>query len=260
MTGILKTDKAQRQVDRKLDAQRVKIKDSDDFQVSGDVFDTPTLLALYKLANKGLIRAMGGVIATGKEANVFHAIGENEKELAVKIYRITTSDFKAMQDYIIGDQRFEKIKHSKKDIVFAWTRKEFRNLSRARAAGVRVPEPFVMERNILLMEFIGKNGIAAPLLREVEIEKPRKVFEKVVEYMKLLHQNAGLVHADLSEYNIMYYEEGPVFIDMGQSLLLDHPNSGTFLERDVRNIVKYFRKLGVKCSVEEVLRKIKIEA
>lgn len=252
----MKTEKKLRQIEKKLDEQRIRIKDFEDVKVWGDVFDTPTLLALYRLANKGIIKAMGGAIATGKEANIFHAIGGEEKELAVKIYRIATSDFKAMQDYIIGDPRFEKIKHSKRNIVFAWTKKEYRNLNRALQAGVRVPRPVVAERNILLMEFIGKNGVAAPLLREAEIDEPEKIFEKVVEYIKLLYQKAKLVHADLSEYNIMYYEGEPVFIDMGQSLVRDHPNSEEFLERDIKNIVKYFLKAGVKCSEEEVLKRI----
>jgi RIO kinase 1 len=252
-----KANKKLRQIEQKLDEQRIKIKGLEDLKVWGDVFDTPTLIGLYKLANKGIIKAMGGAIATGKEANVFHAIGSDGIELGVKIYRIATSDFKAMQDYIIGDPRFEKIKHNKKDIVFAWTKKEFRNLDRASQAGVKVPKPMIAERNILIMEFIGKNGVAAPLLREAEIKRPKQIFDKVVENMKLLHLKANLVHADLSEYNIMYYNEEPVFIDMGQSLVRDHPNSEEFLERDVKNIVRFFRKLGVKCSEEEVLKKIK---
>lgn len=250
-------EKKLRQIEQKLDEQRIKIKGLDDLKIWGDVFDTQTLLGLYKLANKGIIKAMGGAIATGKEANIFHAIGSEGRELGLKIYRIATSDFKAMQDYIIGDPRFERIKQSKKDIVFAWTKKEFRNLHRALQAGVRVPQPLVAERNILIMEFIGKNGIAAPLLREVELKKPRLVFEKVVENMKLLYQKANLVHADLSEYNIMYYNQEPVFIDMGQSLVREHPNSEEFLKRDAKNIVKFFQKLGVKCKEVEVLKKIK---
>ncbi len=258
MFDVQKTDKKLKQIEQKLDIQRSKIKGLEDLKVWGDVFDTQTLLGLYKLANKGIIKAMGGAIATGKEANIFHAIGRDGRELGVKIYRIATSDFKAMQDYIIGDPRFEKIKHSKKDIVFAWTKKEFRNLDRALQAGVRVPEPVVAERNILIMEFVGKNGIAAPLLREAEVKRPKQFFEKVVRNIKLLYQKANLVHADLSEYNIMYYNQEPVFIDMGQSLVREHPNSEEFLRRDVKNIVKFFQKLGVKCSEEEVLEKIKI--
>ncbi|MEM2925155.1 MAG: serine protein kinase RIO [Methanocellales archaeon] len=250
-------EKKLRQIEQELDEQRIKIKGLEDLKVWGDVFDTQTLLALYKLANKGIIKAMGGAIATGKEANVFHAIGSGGRELGVKIYRIATSDFKAMQEYIIGDPRFEKIKHSKKDIVFAWTKKEYRNLDRAMQAGVRVPQPMIAERNILIMEFIGKDGVAAPLLREAEIKKPKQIFQKVVENMKLLHQKAKLVHADLSEYNIMYFNDEPVFIDMGQSLVLEHPNSEEFLKRDVKNIVRFFQKLRVKCTEEEVLKKIK---
>ncbi|MBU2617467.1 MAG: serine protein kinase RIO, partial [Euryarchaeota archaeon] len=163
-------------IDEEMGRLRVRVKDSEDLKVWGDVFDVPTLKALYQLANKGIIKAMGGVVSTGKEANVFHAIGK-EGELAIKIYKIATSDFKVMQEYLIGDPRFKNIKHSKKDIVLAWARKELRNLSRAYDAGVRVPKPIVVERNILVMEFIGKDGVPAPLLKDIayEIEDPAEL-------------------------------------------------------------------------------------
>ena len=237
--------------------RRDERKDSEDLKVREEVFDVPTLKALYRLANKKFIRSLGGVMSTGKEANVFHAIGE-KGEIAVKIYRITTSGFKAMQEYIIGDPRFKSVKHTKKDIVIAWTKKELRNLMRAYDAGVRVPLPIISERNVLVMEFIGKDGIHAPLLKEVasEIEDPIGTYERITEYMSLLYHEAGLVHADLSEYNIMYDGE-PIFIDMGQSVLLSHPRAEEFFVRDVENIVRFFRKLGVECSEEGLIAEIK---
>ncbi|ATZ61014.2 MAG: serine protein kinase RIO [Methanosarcinales archaeon Met12] len=242
---------------RRAERLRIRIKDSDDLKVEEGVFDVPTLKALYRLSNKKFIRSLGGVMSTGKEANVFHALDE-KGEIAVKIYRITTSDFRAMQEYITGDPRFKSIKHDKKDIVIAWTKKELRNLMRAHDAGVRVPMPIISERNVLVMEFIGKDGIHAPLLKEVasEIEDPVGTYEKITEYMRLLYHKAGLVHADLSEYNIMYYGE-PIFIDMGQSVLLSHPHAEEFFVRDVGNIVRFFRKLGVECSEEGLIAEIK---
>ena len=163
-----------------------------------------------------------------------------------------------MQEYLIGDPRFKNIKHSKKDIVLAWARKELRNLSRAYDAGVRVPKPIVVERNILVMEFIGKDEIPAPLLKDVahEIEDPTELLDQIVDYMKALYNKSKLVHADLSEYNILY-DGTPVFIDMGQSVTRDHPNAETFLLRDVKNVVRFFRKLDVECSNEEIIAKIR---
>ena len=88
-----------RRIDSSRDRLRSKEKDSERLKVEENVFDVSTLKLLYTISNKGIIRAMGGSISTGKEANVFYAEGQ-EKELAVKIYRITSSTFRAMDAYI----------------------------------------------------------------------------------------------------------------------------------------------------------------
>jgi RIO kinase 1 len=245
-------DKRMKRIDERIDEYRSKIKDSSDLKAESGVFDTPTLKMLYTLASKGIITAMGGVVSTGKEADVFHAIGEGGRELAIKIYRINTSDFQKMQDYLIGDPRFSNIRGTKKDIVFAWTKKEQRNLERAREAGVRAPEPVTSERNILIMEFIGRDGVAAPRLKDIRPEEPRRIYDIVTEYMRLLYRKAKLVHGDLSEYNILLYEDVPIIIDMGQAVMLEHPMAREFLARDVKNIVRYFKKLGVDCTEEKL--------
>ncbi|WP_174591694.1 serine protein kinase RIO [Methanocella conradii] len=245
-------DKRMKDIEKRIDEYRMKVKDSGDLKAESGVFDAPTLKTLYTLASKGIIKAMGGVVSTGKEADVFHALGEDERELAIKIYRITTSDFQKMQDYLIGDPRFEGIRGTKKDVVFAWTKKEHRNLERAMEVGVRVPRPVTSERNILVMEFIGKDEVPAPRLKDVRPEDPKGIYSKVAEYMRLLYQKARLVHGDLSEYNILLYEGEPIIIDMGQAVMLDHPMSSEFLARDIRNIVKYFKKMGVDCSEERL--------
>ena len=253
------TDKKIRDMEGRIEEFLIRAKDSDDYKVRDDVFDKVTLKTLYKFANKGIIKAMGGPISTGKEANVYHAIGENQ-ELAIKIYRVSTSNFKAMQDYLIGDPRFSNVKNDKKSIVFAWTKKEFRNLKRSSEAGIRVPNPIASERNILLMEFIGEDGVAAPRLKDIGsqlgLEGADEIFEKVVEYMETLYTKADLVHSDLSEFNILYRDE-PVLIDMGQAVTLDHPRADEFLNRDVKNAVRYFRKLGVKCNEDDVMEMVK---
>jgi len=248
--------KKERSADKRIDEYRTKIKNSEDLKLRSEVFDVATLKALYTFASKGIIEAMGGVVSTGKEGNVFHAIGKDKKELAIKIYRISTSDFRKMEDYMLGDPRFSNIRHTQKGIVFAWTQKEFRNLQRAAEAGIRVPEPYDADRNILIMEFIGKDGVPAPRLRDVTIDEPERIYRTVESIMVTLYQEAKLVHADLSEFNILLYEGEPVIIDMGQSVLRDHPMSREFLLRDVRNVVKYFKKLGVDCNEEDLLARI----
>jgi RIO kinase 1 len=246
-------------LDTRIDLLRERIKDSDDLKVKGDVFDTRTLMNLYALASKGVIDALGGEISTGKEANLFYAI-RDDQNLAVKIYRITTSNFQAMQDYMHGDPRFGNIKGTKRAIISAWTRKEFRNLKRAEEAGVRVPHPIVTRDNILIMELIGERDNPAPQLKNVdlELEEARRIFNKLSDYISLLYNEADLVHADFSEFNVLYDGE-PVVIDMGQSVTLEHPMASKFLARDVTNIARYFEKKYGIGSEAEIWSKVKVQ-
>ncbi len=253
------TDDKIKRFERAVDQLRIREKEADDLKVRDEVFDEPTLKALYTLSSHGVIEALGGSISTGKEANVFHALGPEKAELAIKIYRIKTSDFKAMQDYIIGDYRFTNVRRTKKDVVFAWTKKEFRNLSRACKAHVRVPKPIKYRQNVLVMEFMGYDGVAFPQLKRAaaNVHDIDNVYEITINYMKKLYQSARLVHADLSEYNILLDDNDiPIFIDMGQSVLLDHPRARFFLQRDVSNVVNFFSAAGVAASETDALREI----
>lgn len=231
-------DRIESDFDREVERLGIRIKDMDQLKVRDDVFDEITLLALYKLVHKGWITAIGGSISTGKEANVF--FGERgDQDLAIKIYRIRTANFNAMSEYIIGDRRFTGIKRTKKDLIFTWTRKEFSNLKRAADAGLPVPLPLVWDRNILLMEFLGEDERPYPHLRGVELEDPAAVYAEILSFIKRLYQDAGLVHADLSEFNILFGKQLHV-IDMGQSVTPDHPRALSFLARDIANINRYF--------------------
>ena len=250
--------------DTRIDVLRTRIKDSDDLNVHDAVFDKRTLMDLYSLASKGVIDALGGSVCTGKEANIFRAI-VGEKELALKIYRVSTSNFNVMQDYLHGDPRFGNVKGTKSAIVSAWTRKEFRNLSRAEEMGVRVPHPITMKNNILVMALIGHGDYVAPQLKDVDLEPgdAKRIYEKIIEYISVLYNKADLVHADLSEFNILYDEGEPVIIDMGQSVTLDHPMARKFLERDIANVTHYFQKKYAIGAPEEIwarLRKDRDEA
>ncbi|NTV76407.1 MAG: serine protein kinase RIO [Methanothrix sp.] len=243
--------------DTRIDILRTRLKDSDDKNVQDAVFDRRTLMDLYSLASKGVIDSLGGSVCTGKEANIFRAMA-GEKELALKIYRISTSNFNSMQDYLQGDPRFSSVRGTKRAIVSAWTRKEFRNLSRAEEVGIPVPHPIAMKENILVMDLIAVEGQVAPTLKDVNLEQEeaRAIYEQIVHYISLLYNRAQLVHADLSEFNILYRQEGPVIIDMGQSVTLDHPQARRFLERDIANVSHYFRKKYSLGSPEEIWKKL----
>jgi RIO kinase 1 len=253
-------------IDTLNDKMRMRRKDSNALKVIENVFDDATLKTLYTICNKGILKALGGSISTGKEANVFLAEGE-DRALAIKIYRISSSTFNSMEEYILGDPRFRNIRHSKRDIIFAWTKKEHRNLERAIEAGVKVPVPIISERNVLVMEFMGKDERSYPQLKEAGIgsESAKATFDTIIKYMELLYTKANLVHGDLSEYNILIDPDTlePIFIDMGQSVTLEHPRAQEFLRRDIENIVRYFKKYGIDADSEKLystIREIKDNA
>ncbi|HJJ30837.1 MAG TPA: serine protein kinase RIO [Methanocorpusculum sp.] len=256
------------ELDRKLSDLGIKIKDEDSRKVTDEVFDEVTLLSLYKLVHKKVISSLGGSISSGKEANVFLAgrcedaeTADSESEpvlvdAAVKIYRIRTGNFTRMSEYIVGDPRFSSIRHTHKDMIFAWTKKEFSNLSRAREAGLTVPQPYAFDRNILVMEFMGENGIAYPQMRQILPASPEETYNEALGIITDLYRKAKLVHGDLSEYNILTGPDGLILIDMAQAVTLEHPRAYNFLFRDIANINRFFEK---KCTVRdphEIFREI----
>ena len=242
-------DRIARSQDREFSEFRKRLKDADQFKVEQSVFDDATFAAIYKLVQDGYVEAFGGPISTGKEANVYEALGADGRDVAVKIYRINASNFQHMREYLDGDPRFEGIGSDKKKVVLAWTRKEFANLARARRAGVRVPEPIAVERNVLVMELVGLVEERARRLAEVTVENPETAFEVVREYMRRLYR-AGLVHGDLSEYNLIVHDGELVVIDLGQAVTVHHRNADDFLRRDCRNVANFFSRQGLAVDDE----------
>jgi len=213
---------------------------------------------IYKLANDNYIDYMLGIIATGKEANVYFAQNPSGENIAIKIYRMETSNFRNMYKYIAGDRRFGNIKMSRQIIVETWAKKEFKNLELAYNAGVCVPKPIICRRNVLLMEFIGGNEISAPIAKNCPPKEPKKWLQKVLNSIRVLYKKAGLIHGDLSEYNILNFNEEPVIIDIGQGVPIDHPIADELLKNDIKNMFKWFKKLGVDTpNAEEFYNSIK---
>jgi len=244
-------DRIARKRDREFTEFRKRLKDADQFKVEQSVFDDATFAAIYKLVQDGYIEAFGGPISTGKEANVYEALGADDRDVAVKIYRINASNFQEMRAYLEGDPRFEGIGSDKKKVVLAWTKKEFANLRRAKRAGVRVPKPLAVERNVLVMELVGLVEDRARRLAEVNVENPETAFEVVREYMRRLY-GAGLVHGDLSEYNLIIHDGELVVIDLGQAVTVHHPNASDFLDRDCRNVAAFFTRQGIDVDADEL--------
>jgi len=220
------------------------------------VFDNETILALHYLARHKYFDKIEFVIATGKEANVYRAIDEAGNYRAVKIYKTKAIQFKHIKPYIEGDERFLKVKDNRISLTYAWTKKEFKNLELLTKAKVRVPMPLAFKDNVLVMEFIGDNGIAAMTLKENPFNDPKKLLNQLIENLSLMIKKARLVHADLSEYNMLNLNENIVIIDCGQAVLLSNPNAEIFLERDFRNLANYLSKQGLEISAEELKEKV----
>ncbi|MGB4579557.1 MAG: RIO1 family regulatory kinase/ATPase, partial [Methanoculleus sp.] len=115
--------------------------------------------------------------------------------------------------------------------------------------------PLAFDRNILLMEFLGEEEAPYPQLRLAAVDDYEATYREILDCTRRLYQDARLVHADLSEYNILYHEK-PYLIDMGQAVTLDHPRALTFLLRDIRNINRYFSRYCDVQDEQEIMRAI----
>jgi len=256
-----KIAKADEEIQKIISKKRKK--SVEDRRVGSEIFDKQTLETLYKLANQGYMEVLNGAISTGKEANVLKGVtGENSTNpyVAVKIYRIATSDFKKMQYYIQGDPRFNVRSNNKRQLINSWVNKEFRNLNRAYDVQVNVPKPIIALNNVLLLEFIGDDeGNPA---QTVKTKKPQDIddfFDKLlIETKKFIH-DANLIHGDLSTFNVLNMDETPVIIDVSQSVVRDHPIANELLIRDIKNIYNDFKKLGTSISIEEIKEKLKVD-
>jgi RIO kinase 1 len=254
-----KVDRKLRRKEKKYETEQLmKEKRSEEYEVLEEVFDRSTLMTIYDFLNKGTIDEIHGVVNAGKEARIYWGKDSQGRELAIKIYLTISAEFrKGMLPYIEGDPRFAHVRRDTRSLVYAWAQKEFKNLRRAHEAGIRVPKPMNVKNNVLIMEFIGENEVSAPLLKEIPLQNPKKVYRQLLTYVEKLYRKAELVHADLSEYNIMIWEGEPVLFDVSQAVLLKHPMAGKFLIRDLENLHRYFKKLGVDVlSVEETYRRI----
>ncbi|MFA5862089.1 MAG: RIO1 family regulatory kinase/ATPase, partial [Candidatus Thermoplasmatota archaeon] len=109
---------------------KTKKKDADDRKTLDEVFDQQTLLILYKFISNGYIETLDYPISTGKEANVFHATTPQGDAVAVKIFRTNTATFRSFMTYIAGDPRFGHVRPNRRDIVYVWAQKEYKNLQR----------------------------------------------------------------------------------------------------------------------------------
>ncbi|TIB72299.1 hypothetical protein E3Q23_03467 [Wallemia mellicola] len=234
-----------------------KEKDKSDRATTEQVLDPRTRLILLKMINRGVISEINGCLSTGKEANVYHGSAppldstSQGVQLAIKIYKTSILVFKDRDRYVTGEFRFRKgyAKSNPRKMVKLWAEKELRNLKRLWEIGIRCPQPIEVRDNVLVMEFFGtEDGWASPRLKDAQIASSKfpKLYAQLMVTVRKIYRACRLVHADLSEYNILYHNSQLYIIDVSQSVEQEHPAAFDFLRSDLRNIESFFSKAGVQ--------------
>ncbi|MGQ0795409.1 MAG: serine protein kinase RIO, partial [Nitrosopumilaceae archaeon] len=215
--------------------QRRKESEKDIFdkkKVMEDVLDRTSIMALSKLINSGTISYVNGIVGSGKESKLYWAVDPCGNNIAIKIYLVTASNFKKRLPYLVDDRRFLRTKKGTRNLVELWAQKEFRNLIQCVKNGIPSIKPIRVLKNVLVLEFVGNNGVPAKTLVETEINESD--YQNAISIISDLYKKAQLVHADFSEYNIFKTRDGLVVFDLGSAVDIRHKNAKEFLERDIK--------------------------
>jgi RIO kinase 2 len=210
------------------------------------------LLALNALVKAEVLEALGPPIGTGKESDVFEAVTPEDVKVAAKFHRLGRTSFRdtrRKREYVADRRHISWLYQSR-----LAAEAEYRALKCMHEAGVSVPEPIYQNRHVIVMQLIG----GTQLSDIISLEEPRLFLDDILEDVRLAYR-AGVIHTDLSEYNILVDGEGGVWIiDWPQYTSTDHPNAEELLERDVGNVVYYFqRKYGLQYDLEQALKRVR---
>lgn len=194
------------------------------------------LLALNALVKAGILEAFGKPLGVGKEADVYDALMPSGRRVAVKFHRLGRVSFR----------QTKRVRGYTGEGVWAdWyirsrsaAKREFKALRLAFSSSVSVPEPIARNRHVIVMGMIEGAELA-----DVELLDPEPVLADVLLNVRKAYVGAGIIHADLSEFNIIIRPDGSVLIiDWPQFVYKDHPNALELLRRDVLNVLKFFRR------------------
>ncbi|XDV27217.1 hypothetical protein PO909_030787 [Leuciscus waleckii] len=234
---------------KQREADTFRVKDKSDRATVEQVLDPRTRMILFKMLSRGVISEINGCISTGKEANVYHATTVKGESRAIKIYKTSILLFKDRDKYVSGEFRFRHgyCKGNPRKMVRTWAEKEMRNLIRLQTAQILSPEPIMLRSHVLVMSFIGRDDMPAPLLKNAVLSesKARELYLQIIQDMRIMYNEAHLVHADLSEFNILYHNGDAYIIDVSQSVEHDHPHALEFLRKDCSNVNDFFQKHNV---------------
>lgn len=210
------------------------------------------LLALNALVKAEVLEALGPPIGVGKESDVFEAVTPEDVKVAVKFHRLGRTSFRdtrRKREYVADRRHISWLYQSR-----LAAEAEYSALRSMHKAGVSVPEPIDQNRHVIVMQLIE----GTQLSDVISLDEPRLFLDDILEDVRLAYR-AGVIHTDLSEYNILVDGEGMVWIiDWPQYTSTDHPNAMELLERDVGNVVYYFkRKYGLEYDPEQALDRVR---
>ncbi|CAF1230232.1 unnamed protein product [Adineta steineri] len=215
-------------------------------------FDPKTRLILYKSLNSCILDELGSIIATGKESIVLYGKGGQTdlhkipSEVAIKIFKTSLNEFHTRNQYLREDHRFKnRCKGlNPRKIVKLWAEKEMFNLQRLQRAGIPCPTPVLLKKHVLFLSFIGKDSVPAQRLRDAVLtpEELANAYKQCLNLLKQIYHECKLIHADFSEYNLLWLDNIVYVIDVAQSVEPHHPNAYTFLLRDCTNVSTYFSR------------------
>jgi RIO kinase 1 len=204
----------------------------------------------HQLLDTGLVTEVLGTIGAGKEADVF--LGRDGNRLVVaKAYRL----------YRTSNRSRGAVKA---DGMGQLAEREFELLGHAWAHRALVPEPFEREENAFSMEFIGDDEGPAPQLRRTQLEAPEQFARELLTGIDDL-AHAGVVHTDLSPFNILVHRGHPVIIDLGKGLWVDRLGASpwvrlqqarTALEHALTTLRRYFARYDVPFETDQLLARI----
>lgn len=240
----------------KENKRQQKLHEKKEHSTAEHAMDPRTRLLMYKMVNNGTLESISGSVSTGKESVVFHAQGgtindrQMPAEVALKVFKTTIQDFKNREKYVHGDHRFSRDDYKKwnpRRIIKMWAMKETANLNRMRKFDIPCPKVELLRKHILAMTFIGENQRPAPKIKDARLppEDMQIAYNQMISIMKTMYRKCHLVHADLSEFNILWHKDQAWVIDVSQAVDITHPFALEFLYRDCANVSSFFTKGGV---------------
>jgi len=242
---------------KKLVRDKLVVRNTQPYEGFQIYFEGYDALALNAFVKRKSISAIGDEVGVGKESVIFEAIRYPELAIGepvpviIKFHREGRTSFKQVKrvrEHLGEREHFSWIYASR-----LAAEREYKVMNTLYPK-VSIPKPFDQNRHAIVME-LAKGSI----LSKTKLFDPEWYLDEILKQVKIAY-SMGIIHADLSEYNIFVSENEVQLIDWPQYVTLEHPHADEVLERDVSNILTHFsRKYGIKRELEEVLNEIKIE-